>query len=242
VQKAILENLELELRKLSNKVRFIGLVVAGDIDVRGRRKAELCLELQEKGFDPFPKKQKGEPAAVGTIEDEEENEANLEAPAVVPGSEYDYLLSMAISSLTLEKQKELEAEKEKCAKNVVELRKTSPKSLWCRDLEALEKELDVSNIVWLSSACCFLFHFLIHRFWFRCLIRWMQRMRRKGELIVKRRRQMQKTVDVKKHPRGSLKRLQQNLKRLKVPQLTLQVYSFYTSTVLYDSFMRHGFF
>ncbi|GJM86531.1 hypothetical protein PR202_ga02399 [Eleusine coracana subsp. coracana] len=142
-KRVLLENLELEFRKLSNKARFIGLVVAGDIDVRGRKKAELCLELQEKGFDPFPKKQKGEPAAVGAIEDEEENEASPEAPIVVPGSEYDYLLSMSIGTLTLEKQKELEAEKERCANDVEELKQTPPKSLWFRDLEALEKELDV---------------------------------------------------------------------------------------------------
>ncbi|GJN14056.1 hypothetical protein PR202_gb00831 [Eleusine coracana subsp. coracana] len=142
-KKALLENLELEFRKLSNKVRFIGLVVAGDIDVRGRKKVELCLELQEKKFDPFPKKQKGEPAAVGAIEDEEENEASPETPAVVPGSEYDYLLSMAIGTLTVERQKELEAQKERCANDVEELKNTPPKSLWFRDLEALEKELDV---------------------------------------------------------------------------------------------------
>ncbi|GJN21945.1 hypothetical protein PR202_gb09469 [Eleusine coracana subsp. coracana] len=142
-KRVLLENLELEFRKLSNKARFIGLVVAGDIDVRGRKKAELCLELQEKGFDPFPKKQKGAPAAVGAIEDEEENEASPEAPVIVPGSEYDYLLSMSIGTLTLEKQKELEAEKERCANDVEELKQTPPKSLWFRDLEALEKELDV---------------------------------------------------------------------------------------------------
>jgi DNA topoisomerase II len=181
VQKVLLENLELEFRKLSNKARFIGLVVAGNIEVRGRKKAELWLELQEKGFDSFPKKQKGEPAAVGAIEDEEENEASPEASAVVPGSEYDYLLSMAIFTLTLEKQKELEAEKEKCANDVVELNKTSPKSLWFRDLEFLEKELDVRNPVCLSSASYFVFYFLIHHFGFRHLIRKMQRMRRKGE-------------------------------------------------------------
>lgn len=146
MQKALVENLELDLKKLENKVRFIDLVVHGQIEVRNRKKADLCLELQDKKFDPFPKKKKGdEPAAVGALDDEEETEESPEAQTGIPGSEYDYLLSLSIGTLTVEKQKELEAEKEKCLNDVEELKRTPPKSLWFRDLDALEKELDVRN-------------------------------------------------------------------------------------------------
>lgn len=180
VQKALVENLELELKKLNNKVEFIRLVVEKKIEVRGRKKAELCLELQRLGFDPFPKQKRGaEPAAVGAIDDEEENEEIPDDPnpTDIVGSEYDYLLSMSIGTLTVEKRDELIAEKKKCEIDVEEMRNTPPKSLWFRDLEALEKELDVSN----AALCCFidLFCSIISSPLCRYLIKWMQRTRKK---------------------------------------------------------------
>ena len=50
---------------------------------------------------------------------------------------------MAIGTLTLEKVQELCAEKNKLDNEVDELRKATPKSLWRKDLDALERELDV---------------------------------------------------------------------------------------------------
>ena len=75
MQKFLLDNLELELLKLENKVRFILGVVKGEIIVRNRKRAELFIELQDKGFTPFPKKTKNVDAAVaGVIDDAEEND------------------------------------------------------------------------------------------------------------------------------------------------------------------------
>uniref|UniRef100_A0A0D9VJV0 DNA topoisomerase 2 n=1 Tax=Leersia perrieri TaxID=77586 RepID=A0A0D9VJV0_9ORYZ len=141
---ALLENIELELKKLSNKVRFILAVVEGDIIVNNRKRAELFKELQQKGFDPFPKKkQRAEPTAVGSTEEDEENEESPEAAKGVNPSDYEYLLAMAIGTLTLEKVQELIAEKGRLENDVAELKKTRPTSLWLRDLDAFEKELDV---------------------------------------------------------------------------------------------------
>uniref|UniRef100_A0A0A9D501 DNA topoisomerase (ATP-hydrolyzing) n=1 Tax=Arundo donax TaxID=35708 RepID=A0A0A9D501_ARUDO len=50
---------------------------------------------------------------------------------------------MAIGTLTREKIQELNAEKAKLENDVEELRKTTPELLWLRDLDALEKELDL---------------------------------------------------------------------------------------------------
>jgi DNA topoisomerase-2 len=137
-----LENIELELKKLSNKVRFILAVVEGDIIVNNRKRAELFVELKQKGFDPFPrKKQRAGPSAVGAIEEDEENEESPEA-ANVGSSDYEYLLSMAIGTLTLERVQQLIAEKGRMENEVAELKRTRPKSLWMRDLDAFEKELD----------------------------------------------------------------------------------------------------
>ncbi|XP_052142944.1 DNA topoisomerase 2 [Oryza glaberrima] len=141
-KRALLENIELELKKLSNKVRFILAVVEGDIIVNNRKRAELFVELKQKGFDPFPrKKQRAGPSAVGAIEEDEENEESPEA-ANVGSSDYEYLLSMAIGTLTLERVQQLIAEKGRMENEVAELKRTRPKSLWMRDLDAFEKELD----------------------------------------------------------------------------------------------------
>lgn len=150
MQKVILENLELELLKLENKVRFILGVVSGDIIVNNRRKADLVQELGQKGFTPFPKKAKPVEAAVAGATDtaEEESEETSEVPAsrstFISGSEYDYLLSLAIATLTLEKVQELCGERDKIKQAVEDMKKATPRSLWLRDLDSLDAELDVS--------------------------------------------------------------------------------------------------
>ncbi|CAN6246457.1 unnamed protein product, partial [Urochloa humidicola] len=106
-KQVLLENKKLDLKKLENKVRFILCVVNNEIIVNNRKRADLFLELRQKNFDPFPKKKKrAEPAAVGAIE-EEENEESPESANGVDPSDYEYLLSMSIGTLTLEKIQEL---------------------------------------------------------------------------------------------------------------------------------------
>lgn len=146
MQKALLQNLETELLKLDNKVRFILGVVEGKIIVNNRKRAELFHELKQKGFTPFPKKSKVEAVIAGTTDDPEETEENLE---VVPNSkevrasDYDYLLSMAIGSLTAEKVEELCSDRDRLNNELDELRRTPPRSLWAKDLDSFEKQLDV---------------------------------------------------------------------------------------------------
>ncbi|KAK9283698.1 hypothetical protein L1049_011948 [Liquidambar formosana] len=140
-KKVILDNLEMELLKLENRVRFILGVVKGEIIVSNRKRADLLLELQRKGFTPFPKKTKTVEAVVaGVTDDAEETEENSEKG--VRASDYEYLLSMAIGTLTLEKVQELCADRDKLNQEVDDLRKATPKSLWMKDLDALERELD----------------------------------------------------------------------------------------------------
>ncbi|RWW33853.1 hypothetical protein GW17_00001395 [Ensete ventricosum] len=139
----------IKLLKLDNQVRFILGVVSGEIIVNNRKRADLFLELQQKGFTPMPKKTKGiDAAAAEATEDEEEDEQKEESPEAgkrgVKASDYEYLMSMPIGSLTLEKVQELCAEKDKLDGEVDELRRTSPRSLWLKELDALEEELDVS--------------------------------------------------------------------------------------------------
>lgn len=147
MQKALLDNLEMELLKLDNKVRFILGVVKGEIVVSNRKRADLFVELQQKGFTPFPKKTKSvEPEVAGATEDGEDAEENSNSEAAsteVRISNYEYLLSMAIGTLTLEKVQALCGERDKLNNEVEELRKATPKSLWVKDLDALLTQLDV---------------------------------------------------------------------------------------------------
>ncbi|EFH59729.1 hypothetical protein ARALYDRAFT_898932 [Arabidopsis lyrata subsp. lyrata] len=147
-KETMLKNLEIELLKLENKVRFILGVLSGEIIVNNRKKADIVEDLRQRGFTPFPKKAESVEAAVaGAVDDAaEESEEILVDPesssTYIPGSEYDYLLAMAIGSLTIEKVQELLADRDKMIIAVEDMKKHTPKSLWLRDLESLDKELD----------------------------------------------------------------------------------------------------
>ncbi|KAL8098365.1 DNA topoisomerase 2 isoform X2 [Apium graveolens] len=148
-QKILLKNLELDLLKLDNRVRFILGVVEGKIKVSNRKKADLCLELKEKGFTPFPKKIKVEEVVAGAtdavetdaVETEENSEGSGSAKNAQVG-DYDYLLQMEIGTLTIERVQKLLKEKNKLVGEVDEMRKATAISLWQKDLDALDKELD----------------------------------------------------------------------------------------------------
>ncbi|WCJ39367.1 DNA topoisomerase 2 [Euphorbia peplus] len=144
-KKLKLSELEMEALILENKVRFILGVVRGEIIVNNRKRADLFLELHQKGFTPVPKKKSIESVVVGATDDTEEAEERDEATVNSNGvraSDYDYLLSMPIGSLTLERVQKLCEDQNKINQDLDKLRNTSPKDLWLSDLDALELELD----------------------------------------------------------------------------------------------------
>ncbi|KAK6119233.1 hypothetical protein DH2020_047016 [Rehmannia glutinosa] len=157
LQKALLANLENDMLKCDNKYRFIRGVVDGSIIVSNRKRADLFLELKEKGFTPFPKKKTAaEIAIAGSTDDADESEENDVAIGKgVSASDYDYLLSLAIGTLTAEKMKELRDERDKLMQEVEELKRATVKSLWMHDLDALEskfiEELNKSEKKWAEN-------------------------------------------------------------------------------------------
>ncbi|KAJ6895101.1 LOW QUALITY PROTEIN: DNA topoisomerase 2 [Populus alba x Populus x berolinensis] len=70
---------------------FILGVVRGEIIVNNRKRADLLLELHQKGFNPIPKKSKA--VVAGATDDTEEAEDSPDVSGV-RASDYDYLLSM----------------------------------------------------------------------------------------------------------------------------------------------------
>jgi len=150
----MLANLERLLLILGNKVRFILGVVNGEIIVINRKKAELLIELKQKGFTPMLRKGKsGEPPVVGANDDssegqEDDEQESVSRPVSVEGATwggYEYLLSLPIGTLTLESVQKLLDEKAEKEKEHEVLMGTPTKSLWLKDLDEFEKKLDVRD-------------------------------------------------------------------------------------------------
>lgn len=147
-------NLNRLLLILDNKVRFILGVVNGEIIVSNRKKAELLIELKEKGFTPMPRKGKStKPQVAGANDDDSEEQEDAEPETAsqsvsVEGAtwgDYEYLLSLPIGTLTLESVQKLLDEKTEKEKEYEILSGTPTTSLWLKDLDEFEKKLDVRD-------------------------------------------------------------------------------------------------
>lgn len=180
LQKTVLANLEKEMLKCDNKCRFIQGVVDGSIIVSNRKRADLFRELKEKGFTPLPKKENASEVAVAASTDEAvESVGKTDIAKGQSSSDYDYLISLAIGTLTLEKIQELLAERDKLVQEVEDLKQTSVKSLWMRDLDALEaKVIEVRCkimyfvLFWFSSVFQFCLYEYIVQDQNKYLIKW----------------------------------------------------------------------
>ena len=121
-------------------MEFIGKVRKGEIPLfplKGK-KDDWCAELKTKGIQSLP-----------SIEQEVDNGEETEEKE--PGTGYDYLLSIPVGSFRYdEKFKELERERDEKIKECDELSKSTPESLWLRELTALDLQLDVRNDTFLS--------------------------------------------------------------------------------------------
>lgn len=79
------------------QVKFILAVVHGELIVNGRKRKEIEGDMERMNFDRMPKNDlRAKPGAAAP-------EAEEDADAAAQGLSYEYLLSMAISSLTEEK-------------------------------------------------------------------------------------------------------------------------------------------
>ncbi|GKB22656.1 reverse transcriptase domain-containing protein [Tanacetum coccineum] len=93
---------------LENKAKFICEFVEGTIVVSNKKKDDMYAELKVKGFTPLPKETVLEVSISGVVD----HVGREETEEVAPGTKYDYLLSMAIASLTYEKMHKLQKNEE----------------------------------------------------------------------------------------------------------------------------------
>ncbi|ODQ79069.1 hypothetical protein BABINDRAFT_162139 [Babjeviella inositovora NRRL Y-12698] len=145
------DQLRNQLIKLSSQARFVKMIIDREFTVANRKRADLVAELQEKSFPRFGKDGVPITAKIEVVEitraetreedasPEGEGAENATGDAVhSPTSiyqQYDYLLSMAIWSLTRERYEKLLEQVDAKQTELTELLKLSPKDLWNRDLD-----------------------------------------------------------------------------------------------------------
>mmetsp|Transcript_77694 Transcript_77694/g.137624 ORF Transcript_77694/g.137624 Transcript_77694/m.137624 type:complete len:1519 (+) Transcript_77694:118-4674(+) len=134
---------------LSNKARFILMVVKGELELRKRKKVELLEDLRRHGFKAMSELEKLVQSSL------EQQSAEQAAAAAASGdaddsatsggserSDYDYLLGMPLWSLTFEKIEEIKKQLEIKRAELKVLQDTTEEMMWDKDLEALSKALD----------------------------------------------------------------------------------------------------
>ena len=109
-QDYLANDLQTQLDRLNNQARFVKMIVERELVVSNRRKADIVAELRKKEFRPFPKVAKAKVAGEiePVVEEEDDNEDEESGSgggksSTAGLSDYDYLLGMAIWSLTKEK-------------------------------------------------------------------------------------------------------------------------------------------
>lgn len=134
----LLNDMQRELEKLSNQSRFVKMIIDGKLVVSKKKKAVLVAELRKLNFKPFPKvidaKKEGEFEEVVQEENEDQDSDDATNAAA---SDYDYLLGMAIWSLTQERVERLLKQIGDKEVEIDTLIKLSPKDLWTLDLDDL---------------------------------------------------------------------------------------------------------
>jgi DNA topoisomerase-2 len=134
-RKSVLEcSLEFDAALARNRARFIETVSAEKIDLlRGRKSKDATVaQLEEMKFSKL--------SELNTIKlnncstrDKESNKGSI--------NEYDYLLNMSLSSLTLEKIEALKDEASKTDEKLKKIQNTTAEDLWIEDLDKLEPHL-----------------------------------------------------------------------------------------------------
>lgn len=130
----MLSELNKDLKKLSNQARFIKIIIDNKLTISRKKKPVLIAELKSLNFDAFPKKE--DASKSGELEklvddegDDEQEDETLQA------SSYDYLLGMALWSLTQERVERLQRQIGEKEVEINELLEKSKEDLWRADLD-----------------------------------------------------------------------------------------------------------
>lgn len=131
------DELNRQFERLSNQARFVNMIIKKELVVSNKKKAIIVAELRDLKFRPFPK---NGPKASTAGEEEEALEEDEDQGS---DNDYDYLLGMAIWSLTEEKVNKLINERNVKEQELMELLKLTPQDMWNTDLDNFEAEWQV---------------------------------------------------------------------------------------------------
>ena len=141
----LVSKLEREIEIVANRVKFIVGVVSGEIRFQNKKSVDLVKDLHAHGIKSMKEieAQFAIHGLAGDPEDlaEEASRGETNDPTGVKGG-YDYLLGMALWSLTQEKVEALKHELDNKREELVVLKKTSPEQMWDSDLVELLVALD----------------------------------------------------------------------------------------------------
>eukprot|EP00873_Tetraselmis_striata_P022588 jgi/Tetstr1/442852/TSEL_003229.t1 len=134
---SLIQCAEADLQRLTNKMRFILEVIDGKMVVNNRKKKDIEADLVARGYDALPSTKK---KAVTVAADPEDGDEEADAAAAAALS-YDYLLSMPIWSLTLERVEALKDDADAQTQEVERLKSTTAREMWEDDLDAFLEAL-----------------------------------------------------------------------------------------------------
>ncbi|XP_022655107.1 DNA topoisomerase 2-alpha-like isoform X2 [Varroa destructor] len=155
--------LSAEASRLTNQARFIVEKCDDKIRVENKKRKELIRLLIDRGYDPDPvlrwkeaqKTEQEREAEAGVDDDDDEESQGGDSQAGSSSSnqgganredtlakDYDYLLSMTMWSLTLERKEELLKKRDDKIAELEALRRKTPKDLWSEDLDAFAQKLE----------------------------------------------------------------------------------------------------
>lgn len=139
-KKFMLDEMQKELDKFTNQARFVRMIIDGKLVVSKKKKSVLVAELDTHNFKRIPKivdaKKQGEFEAVVEQDDDESDDVETAAGA----NDFDYLLGMAIWSLTEERVDKLNRQIGDKELEIDTLGSKTPKDLWETDLDGLVEE------------------------------------------------------------------------------------------------------
>jgi len=144
----LLERLRQQQEILSEKARFIEMVITEKLKVKNRKREALIEDLKKNNFRTSHEITEGDDIDMPGSEDDDGNAPDEQGTrkSKKRSGGWDYLLGMPLWSLTKEKVEELKKQLETKAKEVEELEFTAPEELWERDLDAILDELDAIDL------------------------------------------------------------------------------------------------
>jgi DNA topoisomerase-2 len=121
-KKLLIANLQIEVDKIVEKVRFLQMFIDGELKILKQSKQSVVEQLEKHQFKTF--------------------EPTLDGP-----DKYKYLLSIPISSVTSEKIEKFQKQKQEKLDELAILKKTTPKDMWRTDLNNLQESIKEQNAI-----------------------------------------------------------------------------------------------